>query len=293
MTELERLKFYTVPHSRKLRETIARLKAQLDANQGFVYSDENLKEKWEEEKHPRGQPGNAGQFVEKAKQITEKPDDKVSADAPDEVSSQKDIDDAAPILPAKRDRYFEESLQIKQGERATIRQALKAANPHYNDSKAFQENCSFAVFAYDMLKRGYLVEAQPMPADKSKAPFTNVFTAYKDLKLEQASKGKEDLEERLKKADFPAGSRFAVMVNRKGNKTGHDFIAEKDANGEIGFRNSQHGIDDDGKVIDASHYFSNVKLDADGKQQLWFARIDNAEVNPDIDFRQAVKVAEK
>jgi hypothetical protein len=65
--ELRRLKFYTLPKSRRLRETVAALARELE---GFVYSDEELKTKqaFREADHPRGQPDNAGQFVEKDKQ---------------------------------------------------------------------------------------------------------------------------------------------------------------------------------------------------------------------------------
>jgi hypothetical protein len=58
---LKRLKFYTIPKTRRLRETVAALARELE---GFVYSDETLKTKWKKEDHPRGQPDNPGQFVE-------------------------------------------------------------------------------------------------------------------------------------------------------------------------------------------------------------------------------------
>ena len=61
-----KVKFYTVPKSRTLREAFRQFKKQCDAS-GYVYSDEDLKHKktFREADHPRGQPDNPGQFVEK------------------------------------------------------------------------------------------------------------------------------------------------------------------------------------------------------------------------------------
>jgi hypothetical protein len=73
---LKRLKFYTIPKSPRLRETVARLAQELE---GFVYSDEELKTKqaFREADHPRGQPDNPGQFVEKDNHAAQ-PDTKAS-----------------------------------------------------------------------------------------------------------------------------------------------------------------------------------------------------------------------
>jgi hypothetical protein len=111
--ELRRLKFYTLPKSRRLRETIAALARELD---GFVYSDEELKTKkaFREADHPRGQPDNPGQFVEKDKQ-TAAPD--TEAKHKGTAAGQKQADppekEAIPEVPYKNHAEFAGAMASK------------------------------------------------------------------------------------------------------------------------------------------------------------------------------------
>ena len=47
------------------------------------------------------------------------------------------------------------------GKQKTVEEALAGANPHYREGREWQQNCQRCIYAYEMQRRGYDVEALP------------------------------------------------------------------------------------------------------------------------------------
>jgi len=173
----------------------------------------------------------------------------------------------------------ETQLGIQQEEPATIQAALDRTNP--DGSK---DNCQNSVIAYEMQRRGYRVEAMPFPG-KENASITNATSAFLARNTDyRRANGRGDLEARMLKS--PVGSRFVVSHQLTNGRAGigHDYIAERTASG-MRFLDPQAGIPD------ASGFFTRVRPNSAGEQQINFMRIDNKILDPRRDFSGVLRAS--
>lgn len=146
-------------------------------------------------------------------------------------------------LPAK----FRDVLGRKSSPRSA-EVALKTANPKFNEDRAYRINCQRCIWAYEMQRRGYKVQARGNHGDDfnhwdNKQGFSHVF---EDAKFEPVgwwaegsvptlpkSKGgtvtqrrqvARNIEKKMK--EWGEGSRAAVCVGWRDAETGHAFSVE-------------------------------------------------------------------
>lgn len=164
----------------------------------------------------------------------------------------------------------------------SMKEDLKATNPNYepdNPMSPWDNNCQRCVSAYEARRRGYDVEAQPVPNGADTLSIMNHpngwTSVYKGAKLIDCSANTGALAA-LKVNDqmkaWGDGARAIVRIrwNKKVDVGGHVFIAEME-NGKINFVDPQNGS------ADASSYFSMTS----GKG-LYCMRIDNLDFTDKI-----------
>ena len=164
----------------------------------------------------------------------------------------------------------------------SMKEDLKATNPNYapDDSMSpWDNNCQRCVSAYEARRRGYDVEAQPVPNGADTLSIMNHPngwpSVYKGAKLIDCSANTGALAA-LKVNDqmkvWGDGARAIVRIrwNKNVDVGGHVFIAEME-NGKINFVDPQNGS------ADASSYFSMTS----GKG-LYCMRIDNLDFTDKI-----------
>ena len=164
----------------------------------------------------------------------------------------------------------------------SMKEDLKATNPNYapdNPMSPWDNNCQRCVSAYEARRRGYDVEAQPVPNGADTLSIMNHPngwpSVYKGAKLIDCSANTGALAA-LKVNDqmkvWGDGARAIVRIrwNKKVDVGGHVFIAEME-NGKINFADPQNGL------ADASSYFSMTS----GKG-LYCMRIDNLDFTDKI-----------
>lgn len=167
-----------------------------------------------------------------------------------------------------------------QGSAASIKDAVKNVNPNYSQGREWQTNCQRCVWATEMQRRGYDVEALPRTSDDSYArvdtKYANSFlnVAQGGLNLEQVvspywkSSAAEFKEHFTNKYDVGARG----MIVGQGRKSGHVFNWEitQGKNGkQVKFYDGQPG---------------NDSVSVSSIQSKWFyfreARMDNVSVTP-------------
>lgn len=57
--------------------------------------------------------------------------------------------------------YSRSSFLGPRGKQKTVDEALAGSNPHYREGREWQQNCQRCIYAYEMQRRGYDVEALP------------------------------------------------------------------------------------------------------------------------------------
>jgi hypothetical protein len=167
---------------------------------------------------------------------------------------------------------------------AAIAQAKRDSNAHFLTDPGYNNNCQRSIVAYELQRRGYRVTAMPAPADRLADKIKNGYECFlgaksKKIQMLRASNGQEDLEGSLMR--HKDGARFAIIQKWKDNESGpgHTYIAERVGN-RIRYIDPQKGQTD-------VNYFDRVNF-KDGKAELYFYRIDNAFLNPKIDFKDVV-----
>lgn len=153
----------------------------------------------------------------------------------------------------------------------SIENDLQAVNPNFVDDidSPWANNCQRCVTAYEARRRGYDVEALPLPSENDPLMIMNSPkgwpTVYQNGQLINCSAATGELAganiSRMVSAWGP-GARAIVRVRWQGSG-GHVFIAEND-NGRVRF------IDPQNNNPDASDYFLLAKGD-----NLYCMRIDN------------------
>lgn len=145
----------------------------------------------------------------------------------------------------------------EQGPTTPYEAAAKSVNPRYNTDRLYRINCQRVVYAYEMKRRGYDVEARPFEVGDNFA--SSLFGGYKRVFSDQEwtrnyELGRntktvvEGIEGRMK--EWGDGSRAVVEVVWKGGRKGHIFNVE-----QIG--GVTYGIDaQSGKIFNIGDYIS-------------------------------------
>ena len=165
----------------------------------------------------------------------------------------------------------------KKGKPKTIAEAISVTNPHFSEGKEWQQNCQRCVFAYEMQRRGYDVEAKPRIFDGTdRLPYTNdpngwtkVMEGATLVDMPQRNTINKMLDQMYQWGD---GSRAVVYVTWKGRRSAHVFIAEQEGIGTV-FVDPQTG-----NYVDIDHYMDHA---IKGATKLM--RIDNLRPGPLIE----------
>lgn len=164
----------------------------------------------------------------------------------------------------------------------SMKEDLKATNPNYapdDPMSPWDNNCQRCVSAYEARRRGYDVEAQPVPNGADTLPIMNHPngwpSVYKGAKLIDCSANTGALaaikvNDQMKAWGDGARAIVRIRWNKTADVGGHVFIAEME-NGKINFVDPQNGS------ADASSYFSMTS----GKG-LYCMRIDNLDFTDKI-----------
>lgn len=139
---------------------------------------------------------------------------------------------------------------------------VKASNPHYSEGLKYQDNCQRCVWAYEMRRRGYDVEALPSLADSDTLPYMmnprgwpEVLKNGRDeLIIPEGRTGKaikKNIEHQME--EWGDGSRAIVRVRWKEDDSGHVFIAEQ-VDGNTRFIDPQSG------EKDVTYYFDSGSI---------------------------------
>lgn len=160
-----------------------------------------------------------------------------------------------------------------------IQKAATLANPKYREEghgNKYTSNCQRCIFAYELRRRGYDVEARSYKDDgfNSRKTYTSIVTnnRVEHPMLNRATKVKAYIENQLK--GWGDGSRAAVMVSWKGGRYGHAFIAEN-VKGTIRYIDPQSGNHN------VSHYLETGKIKP---YYTGLLRLDNAKFSSKIDI---------
>lgn len=157
-----------------------------------------------------------------------------------------------------------------RGKSKSVDQALKDTNPHFYEGREWQRNCQRCVFAYEMQRRGYDVEALPrifdgtdrLPRGDSPGGWKQVMSGMEQVDMPARNTiAKMDAQ----MAKWGDGARAIVRVKWKGGRGGHVFMAEQ-INGVTHYIDPQVG-----KAISIDHYMEQA---IKGKTQL--LRVDKA-----------------
>lgn len=156
-----------------------------------------------------------------------------------------------------------------RGKAKTIEEALAGANPHYAEGREWQQNCQRCIYAYEMQRRGYDVEALPRIFDGTdRLPYmydkNGWLAVMEGAKLVDMPSRNTIQKMADQMAQWGDGARAVVRVAWKGGRSGHVFIAEQ-VNGQTHFVDPQPG-----RAIDVK-----TCMDYAIKGQTKLVRIDN------------------
>ena len=171
-----------------------------------------------------------------------------------------------------------DALGCRKGAPFSIEDAAAIVNPHYKEGPEFRTNCQRCVTAYELLRRGYHVEALPW---KRGAGEFNSFvkgllgTAGQDARQ---SFPRTMLSCMREIRSGPVGARYSLRIGwRNAAGAGHFIIAERTADG-VRF------VDPQNPAADVRGYFKKTNPGDYG-----LLRLDNRDIN----FQTIQKVARR
>lgn len=151
----------------------------------------------------------------------------------------------------------------------TIADDLAKVNPKYATGRLYQNNCGNTSTTYELRRRGYDVEANPLDGMYLR-DWQRIFKNFTPLSVDAKRKTKVIPEMTEKILSFGEGSRGGVFVVWDGRSWGHYFSWEvKDGN--VMF------VDPQNNKLDCSDYFSRVK-----PSSIVFGRWDNLEMSDKV-----------
>lgn len=92
------------------------------------------------------------------------------------------------------------------GKQKTVEEALAGANPHYREGREWQQNCQRCIYAYEMQRRGYDVEALP-----------RIFDGTDRLPYMYDKNGWLAVMDGAKAVDFPSRNTIQKMADQMAN----------------------------------------------------------------------------
>lgn len=151
---------------------------------------------------------------------------------------------------------------------------MAGTNPHFSEGKEWRQNCQRCIYAYEMQRRGYEVEAKPrifdgtdrLPYMYDQNGWTKVMEGATLVDMPSRNTVNKMLDQMYKWGD---GARAVVRVAWKGRRSGHVFIAEQEGMGTV-FVDPQTG-----NYVDIDFYMNNAI-----KGETKLMRIDNLKPGP-------------
>lgn len=184
-------------------------------------------------------------------------------------------------LPAK----FRSAL-VRKGKQREIDTVLNTANkPRYPHDYSYRINCQRCIYAYEMQRRGYKVQALPndKPNDgfsySTTGGFRHVFEGQTWERVPGARPTRKGAEKflRSKFDDWGDGARAAVSITWNNSRGGHVFNVEK-VNGKVMICEAQSG-----KKRELSEYLAIGK-----PSSIQISRLDNL-TKPTDNLRKCIK----
>lgn len=160
-----------------------------------------------------------------------------------------------------------------------IERALTDTNPHFGEGIEWQLNCQRCVYAYEMNRRGYDVEAKPYIIDGRDNAAEHWQHIMKKQTWEKITSHDAINEMAKKMHDWGDGARAVVYVAWKSGSA-HVFVAEQ-MGGQTRYVDPQIGC-----YVNIGEYVANA---AEGRTEI--SRIDNLKPSPRIE--QYVKKRER
>ena len=93
-----------------------------------------------------------------------------------------------------------------RGKQKTVDEALAGSNPHYREGREWQQNCQRCIYAYEMQRRGYYVEALP-----------RIFDVTDRLPYMYDKNGWLAVMDGAKAVDFPSRNTIQKMADQMAN----------------------------------------------------------------------------
>ena len=93
-----------------------------------------------------------------------------------------------------------------RGKQKTVDEALAGSNPHYREGREWQQNCQRCIYAYEMQRRGYDVEALP-----------RIFDGTDRLPYMYDKNGWLAVMDGAKAVDFPSRNTIQKMADQMAN----------------------------------------------------------------------------
>ena len=158
----------------------------------------------------------------------------------------------------------------RKGKAHSIDESL-TVNPHFGEGEEWRTNCQRCVYAYEMQRRGYDVEALPKIMNGVDDPAKNwrhIMDGQTWERMPQRNTIVKILDTMYKWGD---GARAVVYVAWKDHKSAHVFIAEQQGIGTI-FADPQTG-----QYVDINSYMDYA---IKGKTEI--SRIDNLKPSDSI-----------
>lgn len=167
----------------------------------------------------------------------------------------------------------EDTLGVQQLQPMSIEKALEGANPDFNHSWGYNNNCQRCVQVYEMRRRGYPVEALPKKKRNNNIVWgSECFDNY-GMNLRSFNCGytfnqsKQQIFDEL--ANAPDGARYSIYIKWNKGSSSHVFVAEK-VNGMVRYIDPQSNNDN---VVD---YFNRGWANRYG-----FFRMDDKSITQD------------
>ncbi len=121
-----------------------------------------------------------------------------------------------------------DALGCRKGAPFSIEDAAAIANPRFAEGEEFQDNCQRCVQAYELARRGYDVEALPMPQDGfNHVKYGNELFSDPHGIPPVFETGLTSSEVKASIASAPVGARFCIGIMWADSRYRHVFVAEK------------------------------------------------------------------
>lgn len=140
----------------------------------------------------------------------------------------------------------------KKGKSIPMETAIETVNPNYGKGQEWSHNCQRCIYAYEMQRRGYDVEALPRILKGTDNAANNWAHIMENQTWEHVGRTQNQVKNGLldKMAGYGDGARAAIYVSWKGRRGAHVFIAEQQNGGTVFLDAQTH------KYVDISYYLS-------------------------------------